>query len=80
MMLPVVLRDEARAEFDEAFDWYNGERAGLGPEFLSEVQAEFALIAAMPLARREACEESTKAWCDDFHTVFSTGRIMTASK
>jgi hypothetical protein len=28
--LPVILRPEARAEFDEAYDWYEGQRAGLG--------------------------------------------------
>jgi plasmid stabilization system protein ParE len=47
--LPVVLRDEARAEFDAAFDWYNSQRAGLGLEFLAEVQKVFDRIAANPL-------------------------------
>ncbi len=28
MIFPVVLRPEARAEFDEAFDWYEQRRAG----------------------------------------------------
>ena len=30
MSLPVVLRPEARAEFDAAFDWYEQQQAGLG--------------------------------------------------
>ena len=30
MSLPLVMRDEAQVEFDEAFDWYDGKRAGLG--------------------------------------------------
>jgi plasmid stabilization system protein ParE len=30
MSLPVVLRFEARLEFDEAFDWYERKRPGLG--------------------------------------------------
>jgi plasmid stabilization system protein ParE len=47
--LPVVLRDEAQAEFDEAFDWYNTQRAGLGVEFVAEVQKVFDRIAANPL-------------------------------
>ena len=47
--LPIVLRDEAQAEFDEAFDWYDGKRPGLGPEFLAEVQNVFDRIAANPL-------------------------------
>jgi plasmid stabilization system protein ParE len=47
--LPVVLRDEAQAEFDEAFDWYEVQRAGLGPEFVAEVQKVFDCVAANPL-------------------------------
>jgi hypothetical protein len=39
MTLPIVLRREARAEFDEAFDWYEQQRAGLGVEFAERVQA-----------------------------------------
>jgi plasmid stabilization system protein ParE len=48
MTLPVVLRREARAEFDEAFDWYEQKRAGLGVEFAEQVQAVFDRISAMP--------------------------------
>jgi plasmid stabilization system protein ParE len=47
--LPVVLRDEAQAEFDEAFDWYDAQRVGLGSEFVAEVQKVFDRIAANPL-------------------------------
>lgn len=43
MNLPIVLRDEAEAEFDEAFDWYDAKRAGLGLEFVAEVQKVFDL-------------------------------------
>ena len=49
MSLPVLLRDEAEAEFDEAFDWYDGQRVGLGPEFASEIQRVFDRIAVHPL-------------------------------
>lgn len=49
MTLPVVLRDEAWKEFDDAFDWYNAQRAGLGLEFLAEVQRVFNRIADTPL-------------------------------
>jgi plasmid stabilization system protein ParE len=47
-MLPVVLRDEAESEFDEAFDWYDAQRVGLGAEFATEVQKVFDRIAANP--------------------------------
>ena len=36
--LPVVLREAAEIEFDEAFDWYDVQRIGLGAEFAAEVQ------------------------------------------
>ncbi|MDB5297445.1 MAG: hypothetical protein JWO31_3428, partial [Phycisphaerales bacterium] len=49
MSLPVTLRAEAEAEFDEAFDVYDAQRAGLGPEFAAEVQRVFDRIAAAPL-------------------------------
>ena len=41
MTLPVVLRDEAIVEFDEAFDYYEGQRAGLGVDFVTRVQQIF---------------------------------------
>ena len=48
MTLPIVLRPEARAEFDEAFDWYEQQRVELGVEFAECVQAVFDRISAMP--------------------------------
>ena len=48
MSLPVVLRDEAQKEFDEAFDWYDAKRPGLAFEFEAEVQKVFDRIAAVP--------------------------------
>ena len=50
--LPVVLRDEAQAEFDEAFDYYEGQRAGLGVDFVARVQRVFDRIAANPLLHK----------------------------
>jgi plasmid stabilization system protein ParE len=48
MSLPLVIRSRARAEFDEAFDWYEQQRAGLGIQFAESVQAVFDNISAMP--------------------------------
>lgn len=48
MSLPVVLRAEAEAEFDDAFDAYDGQRPGLGSEFAAEVQRVFDRVAANP--------------------------------
>ncbi len=48
MSFPLVIRRKARAEFDEAFDWYEEQRAGLGIEFAGHVQSVFDRIAANP--------------------------------
>ena len=48
MSLPVVLRPEARAEFDDAFDWYEQRRPGLGVDFVAQVQEVFDQISATP--------------------------------
>jgi hypothetical protein len=46
--LPLILRPEARAEFDEAYDCYEGQRAGLGEAFAEQVQRVLDRIVAMP--------------------------------
>jgi toxin ParE1/3/4 len=48
MNLPIVLRDEAQAEFDEAFDYYEAHRPGLGVTFTERVQEVFDRISANP--------------------------------
>jgi toxin ParE1/3/4 len=48
MTLPVVLRDEATAEFEAAFDYYESRRTGLGVDFVARVQHVFDRIAANP--------------------------------
>jgi toxin ParE1/3/4 len=50
---PIVLRAEAEMEFDEAFDYYETQRDGLGPEFAEKVQYVFDRISANPLIHQE---------------------------
>ncbi len=38
----------AQAEFAEAAAWYEGEREGLGLEFISEIERTLARIARQP--------------------------------
>ena len=38
MSLPIVLRRQARCEFDDAADWYEQHRPLLGPTFVAEVE------------------------------------------
>ncbi|MBI3901714.1 MAG: type II toxin-antitoxin system RelE/ParE family toxin [Nitrosomonadales bacterium] len=47
-MRQVVFRKQARRELDEAGDWYEKERAGLGMEFLAEIQNLTQRIANTP--------------------------------
>lgn len=48
MSVPVVLRALAQDEAEEAARWYEGEQAGLGADFLAELQRVFDLISGQP--------------------------------
>ena len=52
MILPVVLRPEAQCDLDNAFDWYEQQRPGLGVELVARVEEAFREIAKAP-ERRE---------------------------
>jgi plasmid stabilization system protein ParE len=61
MNLPVVLRTEAQADFDEAFDWYESQRPGLGIDFTAQVQEVFDRISANPLLHAVVFQDLRKA-------------------
>ena len=48
MSVPVVLRAVAQDEAEDAAHWYEGKRAGLGADFVSELQRVFDVIAGQP--------------------------------
>src|ERR1035438_7443782 len=48
MTLPVVFRRAARREFDEAVLWYEERRAGLGSQFVSEINHAIKLVLENP--------------------------------
>lgn len=48
MNRPVVLRRQARIEYDDAADWYEARRPGLGARFTNAVQDVFVSAAANP--------------------------------
>jgi toxin ParE1/3/4 len=50
----VSFRRFAHYEFDEAADWYDGERIGLGAEFIAEIEALVARISADPYLYQKA--------------------------
>ena len=47
-MLPLLLREEARKDIDEAHGWYNDRRPGLGSEFLAIVRSTLESIERAP--------------------------------
>ena len=61
MNLPVVFRLEARAEFDEAFDWYEQQQAGFGLNFLDCVADVLARIESMPESYEMIFEDVRRA-------------------
>jgi len=50
MSLPIVFRIEAQTEFNQAFDWYEQQRTGLGVDFLRCVAAGLERIELFPEA------------------------------
>jgi plasmid stabilization system protein ParE len=48
MILPVRLWDEAKTEFDDAMDWYEQQRAGLGARFATAIHDQLDRIARQP--------------------------------
>jgi len=46
--LPMEFHPAVRGEIDDAYDWYEQRRAGLGGDFLDEVQRILAEITASP--------------------------------
>jgi plasmid stabilization system protein ParE len=61
MSLPVVLIPEARDEFDEAFDWYERQKMGLGITFSDHVQRVYDRISATPEMYRIVRQDVRKA-------------------
>jgi len=61
MKLPIVFRLEASAEFNEAFDWYDQQQAGLGLDFLDRVADVLAQIELMPESYQMIFEDVRRA-------------------
>ena len=48
MSLPIIFRRTAKTEFDEAADWYEARRDGLGLDFIDEVERVLRRISDNP--------------------------------
>lgn len=80
MSLPVVFRRAARAEFDEAADWYEQRRSGLGEEFVSAIEEVLIQISATPERYSPIFQEVRRAMARRFpYSVFyrtETDRVV----
>ena len=47
-MKPVIIRPRAEADIEDAFNWYEAERAGLGQEFRAALRSALAALAEGP--------------------------------
>ena len=47
--MQIIVRPAAAADIDDAFLWYEGQRVGLGHEFLAAAQTSIDAIAEHPL-------------------------------
>lgn len=61
MKKSVILRRVARAEFDEAGDWFEGQRPGKGTAFKDAVRKVFDRIAANPKLHAVVLRDIRKA-------------------
>jgi hypothetical protein len=57
----IAFRSAARAEFDEASDWYERQRVGLGAEFIAAVQETLDRISAAPEAHSPVFNDTRRA-------------------
>ena len=48
MSVPLVFHPEVRAEIDDAYQWYEQNRSGLGDDFLAALDAVFNRLQQMP--------------------------------
>ena len=61
MSLPLVFRPEVQEDLDEAWAWYEKQRAGLGDEFLEEVRATLHRITEAPTLYAEVYRGARRA-------------------
>ena len=66
MNLPILMPRQARREFDDAVDWYDERRAGLGPKFAAAVQDVLDEAAANPHRHPQVMDDVREGLVPDF--------------
>jgi plasmid stabilization system protein ParE len=59
--MQLLVRSEAAADIEEAYQWYGRQRAGLGEEFLAAVDAKLQDITAHPAAYQIVHRDARRA-------------------
>ncbi|MSP62769.1 MAG: type II toxin-antitoxin system RelE/ParE family toxin [Myxococcales bacterium] len=65
-MRSIIFRPDAAADVDEAYRWYEAQRAGLGEELLARVQAALNAIGEALLACPILHRDTRRALIDRF--------------
>ena len=52
MSFPLVFHASVKGEVEDAFEWYEKQRPGLGHAFLAALEDAYARISAMPTAHQ----------------------------
>jgi plasmid stabilization system protein ParE len=61
MSLPLVFHPDVQPEMDDAYQWYEQKKAGLGDDFLAEVELVFDRISRMPEAHSVVIQDVRRA-------------------
>jgi len=61
MNLPIQFKSIAKAEFDEAVDWYEIRRSGLGTKFARAVREVLELISSAPTIHAKVLDDVREA-------------------
>lgn len=66
MSVEIRVRPRARSDLEEATQWYESQRTGLGSDFLDEVERAFGKIAENPFVYPEVHRETRRALLQRF--------------
>jgi hypothetical protein len=80
MSLPLVFHPDVRGEIDDAYRWYEQQRAGLGDDFLAALEEVFRRIERIPTIHQLVWQDIRRALPDASRTGSSTASIRTGSR
>jgi hypothetical protein len=73
---PPIFRPAAAADVEEAYGWYENQRAGLGDEFLAAVSIVIESLVRYPESFPIVYRETVVQICIDSRTACSTELLM----